>query len=141
MNIKSTLCLLGLGIACLTQPALADHDHHDGDPYWRRDDGGWHGDIHHFHEHDVTVWRGGNWYHGHHDGRDGWWWIVNGLWYFYAAPVYPYPDPYTPAVVVTAPQVAAPAPPAQVWYYCRNPAGYYPYVPACRHWEMVPAQP
>ncbi|TDR78395.1 hypothetical protein [Paludibacterium purpuratum] len=135
MNIKFILALLGISAACLGQPALADHDHHDGDQNWRRHDG-WSGDIHRFHERDVTVWRGGNWYHGHHDGRDGWWWIVGGIWYSYVAPVYPYPDPYTPPVVV-----AAPPAPAQVWYYCRHPAGYYPYVPECRHWEMVPARP
>ena len=25
------------------------------------------------------------------DGRFGWWWDVDGAWYFYEQPVYPYP--------------------------------------------------
>jgi hypothetical protein len=25
------------------------------------------------------------------DGRYGWWWDVDGAWYFYEQPVYPYP--------------------------------------------------
>ncbi len=95
----------------------------------------WHGDIRGFHEHDLGIWRGGAWYHGVHEGRNGWWWRVGPSWYFYTAPVYPYPDPYVPPVI------AAPTPsPQQFWYYCRNPQGYYPYVPQCfGNWEAVPA--
>lgn len=101
----------------------------------RRED--WHGgDIHRFHEHDFDTWRGGAWFHGEHEGRAGWWWRVGPSWYFYAAPVYPYPDPYVPPVVV-----APPATPAQYWYYCPNPQGYYPYVPQCfAPWQPVPAR-
>jgi hypothetical protein len=30
--------------------------------------------------------------------------------------------------------------PSQVWYYCADPAGYYPYVIQCStSWQMVPA--
>jgi hypothetical protein len=30
--------------------------------------------------------------------------------------------------------------PAQTWYYCSDPAGYYPYVPQCSTgWQAVPA--
>jgi hypothetical protein len=33
-------------------------------------------------------------------------------------------------------------PPAQDWYYCDNPQGYYPYVRTCNgEWQAVPAQP
>jgi hypothetical protein len=99
----------------------------------------WHGDIRNFHEHDYDHWRGGHWYHGGHGGRRGWWWVVGPDWYFYPAPVYPYPDPFQPPVVVVPPppSVAAPA----YWYYCPNPAGYYPYVPQCRaHWQRVAPQ-
>src|SRR5438552_10634455 len=87
----------------------------------------WHGEINRFHEHDIEHWRGGRWQHGIHGGRRGWWWVVGGVWYFYPAPVYPYPDPYQPPVVVAPPppNLAAPA----YWYYCADPAGYYPYVP------------
>jgi surface antigen len=84
---------------------------------------------------DVDGWHRGRWNHGWHDGREGWWWIVGGLWYWYPSPIYPYPDPYRPPL-------AAVPPPGQFWYYCRYPAGYYPYVAACRvRWQLVPAQP
>ena len=97
----------------------------------------WHGDIREFHRRDLHVWRGGRWVHGWHARRFAWWWVAGGLWYFYPAPVYPYPDPYTPPVVAPPPQ-----PQPQYWYYCRNPAGYYPYVPECPGgWQAVPATP
>jgi len=94
------------------------------------------GDIHHFADRDFGMWRGGHWFHGPYGGRVGWWWIVGDSWFFYPAPIYPYPDPYVPPVV-TVP--AAPAS-ASVWYYCSNPAGYYPYVPECPlPWQPVAA--
>ncbi|MDD5248974.1 MAG: hypothetical protein PHY45_08310 [Rhodocyclaceae bacterium] len=121
------------------------------DNHWR----GEHGDrrdMGRFHERDVHHWATGHWYHGGHDGRVGWWWVVGGavetaLWYSYAAPVYPYPDPYVPAPMIEAPQPEAPpvavqpAPPA-VWYFCRASGKYYPYVATCPEgWEPVPATP
>jgi hypothetical protein len=116
-----------------------DDGRHDG---WRGHEA-WRGDIHRFREHDFERWRAGRWFHGRHDGRRGWWWIVGGVWYFYPAPVYPYPDPYQPPVVVApGPPVSGPpvAQPPAVYYYCDNPAGYYPYVPQClTPWRMVPA--
>ena len=107
---------------------------------------GWHGDIRYFHDHDYHRWRGGHWNHGWHRGYTGWWWVVGGLWYFYSAPVYPYPDPYVPPVVVEqAPPVVqqAPAPAApQYWYYCEPAKTYYPYVTSCpAGWTRVPATP
>lgn len=97
------------------------------------DDHWWHDDIHRFHEHDVEVWRHGRWFHGDHLGRAGWWWIVGGVWYFYPAPIYPYPDPYVP------PAAVAPAVP-QYYYWCAAPRGYYPQVPGCSvPWQAVPA--
>jgi len=110
-----------------------DHDH-------------WHGDMRHFHEHDYSHWREGHWYHGDHDGHFGWWWLAAGMWYFYPAPVYPYPDPYSPPPVVVeqppAPQTTSVPPPAQYWYYCNSARTYYPYVASCAEgWKKVPAQP
>lgn len=104
------------------------HDSRPGQaPHWR-------GDIHRFHDRDFGVWRGGDWRHGHHNGHLGWWWVVGGIWYFYPEPIYPYPDPYVPPVVV------APGPAGAYWYYCNNPPGYYPYVPQCAEpWQPVPA--
>src|SRR5271167_165134 len=29
------------------------------------------------------AWEGGRWRHERHNGRDGWWWDVGGVWYFY----------------------------------------------------------
>ncbi|MGA7181119.1 MAG: hypothetical protein WBX11_16255 [Thiobacillaceae bacterium] len=84
---------------------------------WGAHGGGWHGDIRHFDRHDLDHWRyDGRWRHGWHDGRIGWWWVVGGIWYFYPAPLYPYPDPYVPPVVVQqqAPVVVQQPPPVVV---------------------------
>ena len=40
------------------------------------------------------------------------------------------PAPYVPPVGQESPPVYA-APPVTYWYYCSNPAGYYPYVQQC----------
>jgi hypothetical protein len=125
----------------LATPALAqdhdfhDRDRHDHDGHDRDWHGGWHDhDIHHFGDRDFALWRSGRWFRGHHDGRIGWWWIAGGAWYFYPAPVYPYPDPYLPPGAV-----AAPPAPRPTYYYCDNPPGYYPYVQACPiPWRPVP---
>jgi hypothetical protein len=29
------------------------------------------------------AWQGGRWRHEVHNGRDGWWWDVGGVWYYY----------------------------------------------------------
>lgn len=96
-----------------------------------------------FSEHDWGVWRGGAWRHDWHNGRFGWWWLVGPDWYFYPEPVYPYPNPYVPPVVAPSPPATGEGPPpAQYWYYCDNPAGYYPYVATClTQWRPVPAAP
>jgi hypothetical protein len=33
------------------------------------------------------AWEGGRWHHEVHDGRDGWWWDVGGIWYYYPQPM------------------------------------------------------
>ena len=77
---------------------------------------------------------GGHWYHGWRNGSYGWWW-GDGLGSTYYPDVYEwngYPDydyygygqPYA----------------SQTWYYCSDPAGYYPYVTQCNtNWLPVPA--
>jgi hypothetical protein len=134
-------CLL----ATLALPALAQERHHGR--VERREH--WRGDIRHFHDHDIGRWRTGRWVHGVHAGRRGWWWIVGPTWYWYPAPVYPFPNPYQPPLAVV-PAEPAPLPPATVmpqpppgyWYYCRDSGRYYPYVAQCRSpWERVPARP
>jgi hypothetical protein len=131
-------------------PVMADGGHggHRGEHH---DGHGWGGehDIRHFENHHLPVWRGGNWYHGRHEGRLGWWWIAAGTWYFYPQPVYPYPDPYIPPVIVVQPapsssqtEIPAVPPPAQNWYYCEASKSYYPYVSNCpAGWKTVPATP
>jgi hypothetical protein len=122
--LLSTTALLG---TAAYQPANADDWHG-------------HGDFHGFHDHNFDHWRGGHWFNGPHDGRGGWWWVVDGMWYFYPAPVYPYPDPNKPPTIVVE---TAPGTP-HASYYCANPPGYYPSVPQCAlAWQKVvtPAAP
>jgi len=110
----------------LTSAEPASADEHFRGAEWRDRD------IVRFHEHDIELWRHGRWFHGDHLGRLGWWWIVGGVWYFYPAPVYPYPDPYVPPGVVAAPGAV------QYYYYCNRPHGYYPYVAVCRvPWSAI----
>lgn len=122
------LCLVGSGLA------KGPPGHHRGPEAGGR--GQWHGEIGRFHEHDFGLWRGGYWSHGRHDGRYGWWWIVGGLWYFYPERIDPYPNPYLPPAMALPPSSSPP----QYWYYCANPAGYYPYVAQCSvDWQQVQA--
>ena len=136
------IAALAMGIA----PAQAQH--HDGGVHGGGfHDGGLHGqDFHgrdyaHFSSAERDFWRGGRWEHGWHDGRFAWWWAVGGGWYFYPAPIYPFPTYVPPAIIVQQPPpVPTGLPPAQSWYYCDNPRGYYPYVAACNGpWREVPA--
>jgi hypothetical protein len=126
-------------------------------------------DFRHFSGDEQRVWAGGSWHQDWHDGRYGWWWYTNGGWYFYDEPVYPMPlfvsdvyvaDPGYAAPVEDAPDEAPPPypqpypqpypapypppapvpPPQQLWYYCDNPPGYYPYVQSCpTQFRPVPA--
>jgi hypothetical protein len=113
-----------------TQPGFAQERDH-----WRGEHGDrdhWRGD--HPRGYDWDHWRRGGWINGWHEGRFGWWWVIDGAWFSYPTPVYPYPEP--PVVVVNpAPQV-----PPGYYYYCPNPPGYYPTVPQClTGWQLVPA--
>jgi hypothetical protein len=148
MNTKRIFIIKALAVATLVAislPASAErNERHGGDGRHDGFRGG--GDIRHFGRHDYGVWRSGGWRHVRHGGRLGWWWVVAGAWYFYPEPVYPYPDPYTPPVVVvqTPPANTQPAapPPAQYWYFCAASNGYYPYVSSCPDgWKTVPATP
>lgn len=142
----AVLLALGSGIS----PAVAQregHDHESGGHEFH-DRGGhghdYHGrDFGHFSRREAEEWRGGHWFHDWHDSRFGWWWVVGGLWYFYPEPVYPYPTYVPPAVIVQqAPPVPSGMPPAQAWYFCDDPKGYYPYVASCAvPWREVPATP
>jgi hypothetical protein len=70
--------------------------------------------------------------------------IVPAPWYYAPPPVVYAPPPvvYSPPPVVVSPQPAYISQPAQNWYYCENPKGYYPYISTCNSaWRQVPAQP
>jgi len=96
------------------------------------------GSIDLFGARDFDAWRGGHWWHGFRGGRLGWWWFTDGFWYWYDEPAYPYPD-YVADYSVPSEGYA---PPGEVWYFCYEPRGYYPYVPACpSRWRVVPANP
>lgn len=85
-------------------------------------------------------WREGHWHHGDHGHYGGWWWVVGPSWFWYASPVYPYPDAYVPPEVVIA--MPPGPPPTQYWYWCEQPAGYYPYVTQCNApWKAVTVTP
>jgi hypothetical protein len=62
---------------------------------------------------------------------------VNGGWFFYTEPVYPYPHHVSETVYDEPAQDYG-----DYWYYCRDPEGYYPYVRQCNGaWEPVAPQP
>jgi hypothetical protein len=96
---------------------------------------------------DASAWdrgRGGFHHHGFHGGRVfigprvfvGPRFFVGPRYYPYYAypyPYYPYYD-YAPPVVVTPPpptDYVQREPQPGYWYYCQDPAGYYPTVAAC----------
>lgn len=167
MHIVAALLTLTLAAPARADEHHDDHDRHgDHDHHYDRD----HHERHDFHGHDfrfftpfeVELWRGGGWVHDWHDGRFGWWWVADGLWYWYPEPIYPYPTyvppaapptiivapgapPPPPAPVVVAPPPPPPSaptgqPPVEFWYYCDDSKTYYPYVNTCNSpWRQVPA--
>lgn len=134
-NTLPRLLVMTLIAAGATGVPPAQAQRHDHDFHGR--------DIGRFTPQERRVWQGGRWEHGWHDNRFAWWWIVDGGWYFYPVPIYPYPTYVPPAIIVQLPPpVPTGLPPAQFWYFCDNPAGYYPYVAACPGpWRAVPATP
>lgn len=91
------------------------------------------GPVGRFGARDMATWRSGYWWHGWRGGRVGWWWFAGGFWYWFAAPVYPYPT-YVPDYYIGG---GYPAPGALAWW-CDNPPGYYPYVQGCWRWRPAP---
>jgi hypothetical protein len=105
-------------------------------------------DLGTFHGHDFTHfspderarWSHGAWRHDYHHGHRGWWWVVGDFWFFYPAPIFPYPlyigteeyyDYYSDYGA-----------PDYYWYYCPRPQGYYPYIQECSvPWQPVPPAP
>jgi hypothetical protein len=126
-------------------------DEHTRNPERERDIARLHGhdfhvrDVRYFNDHEWHEWRGGYWNHDYYDGRFGWWFDVDGVYYPYLAPIYPYPLEVAPLVYD---QVPADPPPVGIAplpalphaaYHCANPSGYYPALPACDSGWMVMA--
>lgn len=133
---RHTALALVLCVALALPGSGAMAQHRGGPDFHGRDFG-------HFSPAERAHWGGGQWVNDWHDGRFAWWWVLDDYWYFYPAPIYPYPTYIPPAVVVQqAPPMPAEMPPAQYWYYCDNPQGYYPYVASCNvPWRGVPVAP
>ena len=89
-----------------------DRDHRDHDRHDHRD---FHGhDFRSFSPFEFRLWTSGGWFHEPHEGRFGWWWVADGVWYWYPEPVYPYPTYVSEPVAMTPPPpviYAAPPPP------------------------------
>lgn len=146
----SIAAALACAASLCSVPAQAQREHSRGHPHagggqpHARGGHQWGGDIGRFHQHDWGTWRGGHWSHARHGGRLGWWWVVGPSWYYYSAPIYPYPNPWEPAEVIVVPpaNTAPPLPPTQYWYYCESSQTYYPYAANCPGgWKQVPAKP
>ena len=69
-------------------------------------------DIHTFNERERAAWQHGGWHHERHFGRDGYWWEVNGAWYWYAQPMDGPPSYVSDFEVVDDDLVEAEGPPS-----------------------------
>jgi hypothetical protein len=81
------------------------------------------------------AWGHGRWRHEVRKGRDGWWWHVGGVWYFYPEPFEGPPDYVSDISVVDEP-TAAPPPkePRHAVYYRPGDiigTGYYQTLKEC----------
>jgi hypothetical protein len=136
-----------LGAAVLFQPDLADAAPHGGGGGFHGGGGfggfhgggfggfhggGFHGGFVGLHN-GFGAGHGTHWHQGWRNGQYGWWWD-DGLGSTYYP--YPYDWGYPDYGYYDYSQPYA----AQTWYYCSNPAGYYPYVTQCNTaWQPVPA--
>jgi hypothetical protein len=71
-----------------------------------------------------VAWEGGRWHHEIHNGRNGWWWDVGGVWYYYPAamdgpPTYVSEDFADDIAYAQAPSPYYPPPPGP--YYAAPP--------------------
>jgi hypothetical protein len=122
---------------------------------------------HFYRPYDYDVGAHRYWHHGYYQGRMGWWWVNGGSYTYYDQPTFggsygpSYESIYQPpqTVIIQQPAPVVP-PPAQiivqqpesaiqempaastgaVYYYCRDPQGYYPTVASCPSgWAASPA--
>jgi hypothetical protein len=72
-------------------------------------------DVASFNDAERLAWQNGAWRHELRFGREGWWWVVNGAWYWYKQPT-DGPPAYVSDIrfavpLPAAPRAAAPRPP------------------------------
>lgn len=128
--------------------------HHFGAPPVQFSSGHFYGrDYAHFTPDDRARWQHGAWHHEFINGRYGWWYVVDDIWYFYAAPIYPYPTLVPDVVYIPDTDydgdaydddadAPPPAPAGDYYYYCPDSQTYYPYVTSCASpWQQVPVAP
>jgi hypothetical protein len=97
--------------------------------------GGFHGGFAGMHGGGFGGFHGGG-FHGDrfHDGRFGRDRFRDNRFFFGGAFAYPYGWDYSPDYDYSQPYSS------QTWYYCSDPAGYYPYVTQCNTgWQAVAA--
>jgi hypothetical protein len=114
-KVLGTVAAALLCVAALSQPNPASAQMHG-------EGGGFHGGGGGFHGGGFGRFHGDG-FHGErfHDGRFHGGFTGFGFYPYYG--YYDYAQPYS-----------------QTWYYCTDPAGYYPYVSQCNiGWEAVPA--
>jgi hypothetical protein len=127
------------------------YDEHRRDPDREREIASLHGhdfhvrDVRHFNDHEWHEWRGGVWHRDYYDGRFGWWFDVDGVYYPYAAPIFPFPLEVAPLVFDDVPPAPAPIagiaplpPLPHAGYHCEDPSGFYPTLETCRSgWTVI----
>lgn len=86
-----------------------------------------------------TAWQNGEWVRTWRDGHLAWWWAVDGSWYRYAVPSYPYPSAVAPVSVRGLTQPVTEEPSAgPSWVYCDNPARETEVPASCNgNWHRV----
>jgi hypothetical protein len=159
--LTMAVALSGAGVLSAWSQDHQDFDHHPGGgPHGHPGPGvhpgfrggpGFHDfrghDFAHFTSTERALWVGGGWHHEWHNGRFGWWWAVGGVWFFYPAPIYPYPDYvadfyYEPPMPDEPPVAPVAGYQPGYWYYCQASGAYYPYVQTCAvPWTPVPPTP
>ncbi|MBU3625923.1 hypothetical protein ICN48_06710 [Polynucleobacter sp. JS-Safj-400b-B2] len=103
--------------------------------------------IDRFSEYDIHIWDSGHWQHEIRDGRLGWYWLVNGVYYPYQYPSYPSPYPYLPSPYLEQSQPPALDEPVMHsdhprWFYCEDSKSYYPYIAFCNPgWKIITPVP
>jgi hypothetical protein len=71
--------------------------------------------------HGHLAWEHGRWHHETRNGRNGWWWDVGGVWYFYPEPSEGPPD-HVSDISVAEEATTEPTPPPQEIHH----TFYYP---------------